>query len=192
MKLYGLRSRGHVPQKQEPDWESAIDPDGIRSIDLDPAELDEPKLQQLFDHWSSARQGRPWLMRADFRPEECATVLPHLALIERLAETIPFLKIRLTGDRIANPGFGFVKGGFVEELTPDWYRDHLMTSYMSAFVAGAPLYQLARVVFRCQVILYRRLILPVTRSGDAVDMLLVASVRTRRLADFITFGREDV
>ena len=188
--LHHLRTRGHEPQEEEPNWENAIDLDGIGSIDLDLAELDEPKLQQLFDHWDSARQGRPWLNRGDFRPEACATVLAHLAVIERLAEAIPFLKIRLTGERIVNPGFGFVKGSFVEKLTPEWYRDHLMTGYMSAFVAGEPLYQLVRVVFRCQVILYRRLILPLTAKGDRVDMLLVASIRTRRLADFITFGRE--
>ena len=192
MTLHHLRSRGHEPQEQEPNWENVIDPDGIRSLELDPAELDEAKLKLLFDHWDSARQGRPWLKRADFRPELCPRVLPHVALIERLAGTIPFLQIRLTGERIANPGFGFVKGNFVEQLTPAWYRDHLMTSYMSAFVAGQAQYQLVRVVFRCQVILYRRLILPVTLAGDRVDMLLVASLRTRRLADFITFGREDV
>lgn len=187
-----MRSRDHVRQEQKLDWESAIDPDGIRSIDLDPAALDEPKLKQLFDHWDSVRHGRPWLSRADFRPEACAAVLPHLALIGRLADTIPCLQIRLTGEMIANPEFGFVKGGFVEELTPDWYCDHLTTNFMHAFVVGAPQYQFARVVFRCRVVLYRRLVLPVTLSGDRVDMLLVASVRTRRLADFIAFGREDI
>jgi hypothetical protein len=39
-------------------------------------------------------------------------------------------------------------------------------------------------------VLYRRLILPITRFGYSPDLLLVATLRTRRLADFISAGRE--
>ena len=47
-----------------------------------------------------------------------------------------------------------------------------------------------RAVCDYRMILYRRLILPVTVEGESVDMLLIASVRTRRLADLIAAGRE--
>jgi hypothetical protein len=192
VKLHYFASSKREPDRQapEPELEKVLDPDGIGSIDLDPAEIDEKKLRRLFDHWDSARQGRPWLSRADFRPELCPSVLPHLALIERRRDAIPSLHIRLTGEEIANPGFGFVKGGYVERIVPAWYRDHLLVTCLTALTSGEVHYQLVRAVYDYQVILYRRLILPVTLEGESVDMLLVAAVRTRRLADFIAAGRE--
>lgn len=191
MKPDPLRSYPEAPEAPAAAWDGVVDPDGIGAVALGLDGLEEPKLERLYRHWDEARGDRPWLLRADLRPEACPATLPHAALIERLPDALPFLKIRLTGEKIANPGFGFVKGRFVEAVTPDWYREHLMTSYMSAFVAGAPQCHLVRVVYRCQVILYRRLILPLSATGERVDMLLVASVRTRRLADFISFGRPD-
>ncbi len=184
---------GHLtlrdPRPEEQEWEKVIDPDGIEAADLDLAEMGDRRLRQLFDHWDDARQGRAWLARADFRPELCPLALPHVALIERRHEALPSFYIRLTGEKIANPGFGFVKGGYVERLAPPWYRDHLLTTCRSAFVEGEVAYQLVRAVYDGQVILYRRLVLPVTRHGKTVDLLLIATVRTRRLADFIAAGR---
>ena len=177
------------PQPEEQEWEKVVDPDGIGAVALELAEIEDRRLRQLFDHWDSTRQGRPWLARADFRPELCPSVLPHLALIERRNGSIPSLLIRLTGEEIANPGFGFTKGGYVERLSPAWYRDHLLATCRAAFAGGEAEYQLVRAVYDCRVILYRRLVLPVTRHGDTVDLLLIASVRTRRLPDFIAAGR---
>jgi hypothetical protein len=192
VKLHHLAPSERAPDRlaYQSEPEKVLDPEGIGSIDLDPAEIDEQKLRQLFDHWDSARQGRPWLSRADFRPELCPSVLPHLALIVRRRDAIPALQIRLTGEETANPDFGFVKGGYIERIGPDWYRDHLLRVCLSALRSGEVHYQLVRAVYDYQMVLYRRLILPVTVEGDTVDMLLIASVRTRRLGDFITAGRD--
>ncbi len=187
VKLVYLTSKEPPPEEQK--WEKVIDPDGIGAVDLELAEMDDRRLRQLFDHWNSARRGRPWIARADFRPETCPLILPHLALIEHCRDALPSLRIRLTGEVIANPDFGFAKGGYIEHLTPPWYRDHLLATCRSAFSQGEAVYQLVRAIYECRVILYRRLVLPVTRHGDSVDMLLIASLRTRRLADFIAAGR---
>jgi hypothetical protein len=187
VKLSHLTPKDPRPEEQE--WEKVIDPDGIGAVDLVPAEIDDKRLRQLFDHWDNARQGRDWLARADFRPELCPLALPHVALIERRHEALSSFYIRLTGEKIANPAFGFVKGGYVERLAPAWYRDHLLTTCRAAFAQGEVAYQLVRAVYDGRVILYRRLVLPVTRHGDTVDLLLIASVRTRRLPDFIAAGR---
>ncbi len=192
MQLHYFSSRKRAPYRSahEPELEEVLDPDGIGSIDLDPAGIDERRLRQLFDHWEGARQGRPWLSRADFRPELCPSALPHLALIDRRREAVPALQIRLTGEEIANPGFGFVKGRYIERIQPDWYRDHLLATCLTALTSGEAHYQLVRAVYDYRMVLYRRLILPVTVEGQSVDMLLIASVRTRRLADLIAAGRE--
>lgn len=175
---------------QDLDWAPLIEPNGIQAVERQPAEIDEPRLQQLYDHWNEARGDSPWLLRADLRPESCPTTLPHLALVERRRSHKPSLYIRLTGEEITNPTFGFVKGAFVENLTPDWYRDHLVASYRRAFTDGEARFELVRVVHSYRVILYRRLTLPLSQFGRSVDQLLVATIRTRRLADFILAGRE--
>jgi hypothetical protein len=173
-----------------PDWAPAVDPNGIQSIERDPCEIDEPRLRQLYAHWSEARGDQPWLRHMDLRPELCPLILPHLALIERRPNRKPSLYIRLTGEEIANRALGFAKGRFVEDLRPEWYRNHLVTSYRNAFDDGAAHFQLVRVVYSYNVVLYRRFILPITRFGYSPDLLLVATLRTRRLADFISAGRE--
>ena len=61
---------------------------------------------------------------------------------------------------------------------------------LATLTTGEVRYQLVRAVYDYQMVLYRRLILPVTVGGESVDMLLIASVRTRRLADLIAAGRE--
>ena len=82
----------------------------------------------------------------------------------------PGSRIRVTGEEIANPGFGFAKGGYVEHLTPPWYRDHLLATCRLALAKGQPAYQLVRAIYECRVILYWRLVLPVSRQGDSVDI----------------------
>jgi hypothetical protein len=129
------------------------------------------------------------LAHANFRPELCPYVLAHLALIGPQRDSLPSLYIRLTGQEIANPGIGFAKRGYAERLELAWCRDHLLATCLSAFAHGEVGHSLVRAVYDCRVVLYRRLVLPVTRHGESVDMLLIASVRTRRLADFITVGR---
>ena len=119
-----------------PDWAPTIDPNGIQSIERDPADIDEPRLQQLFDHWNTARGDAPWLRYADLRPELCPRILPHLALIERRPNRQPSLYIRLTGEEISNRTLGFAKGRVGEDLRPNWYRDHLIATYCGAFADG--------------------------------------------------------
>jgi hypothetical protein len=59
MKLSGLTPKDSQPREQGQEWENVIDPDGIGSVDLDPAEIDEKRLRGRFDHWNSARHDCP-------------------------------------------------------------------------------------------------------------------------------------
>lgn len=175
---------------QQLGWAPLIEPNGIRGFERPLEQIADPRLRVLFDHWETARAGRPWILRSDLRPEAFAGALPHIAVIERRRRQEPTFYIRLAGEEVVNPVFGFAAGRFVETITPAWYRDHLAASYRHRFHRGEPCLELVRVVHGYRVVLYHRLTLPVTRSGLAVDQLLVASVRTRRLEDFMTASKE--
>lgn len=168
-----------------PDWAPVIHPDGIQSIERDVTEIDDGRLQQLYDHWNQGRGTSPWLLNADLRSEQCPPVLSCLSMIERLADRTPSLYIRLTGEEVTNRNLGFAKGCFVEHLTPDWYRNHLVTTCQGAFQDGVPHFQLVRVVHRYHMVFYKRLILPISQFGQSVDLLLVAALRTRMITEFI-------
>ena len=172
-----------------PDWAPLIDPDGIQSSARRISDIDDGRLQQLYEHWDNARGNEHWLLHADFRPERCPLVLPYLSVIENRPNHDPSLFIRLTGEEIANRDLGFIKGRFVEQLAPDWYRDHLVSACRQVVSSGKPAFQMVRVVYGYHVALYRRLILPVSLLGNRVDVLLIAALRTRRLSDFISAGR---
>lgn len=175
---------------QQIDWAPMIEPNGIRGFERPLDEISDPKLKGLFDHWDSARCGMPLLRRADLRPEAFAAALPHVAIIEQRRNQDPGLHIRLAGEEVVNRTFGFVKNRFVEDLSPAWYRDHLVSNYRRVFREGRARLELVRVVHSYRVILYHRLTLPMTLFGHTVDQLLVASIRTRQLADFIAVGKE--
>ena len=173
----------------DPDLAPPIDPDGIQTRAREATDIDDSSLRQLYEHWNSARGKLHWLKYADFRPECCPRALPHLSVIESRPNSYPSLHIRLMGEEVANPRFGLVKGGFVEDLTPVWYRDHMVATCRQALDAGKPVFQMVRMVYHYQVALSRRLILPVSRLGDKVDVLLVAARRTRKLSDFVAAAR---
>lgn len=172
-----------------PDLAPPIDPDGIQSRERDVTDIDDSSLRQLYEHWDSARGKHLWLKQEDFRPELCPLVLPHLSVIESRPDSCPSLHIRLMGEEIANPNLGLAKGGYVEDLTPDWYRDHMLSTCRQALDVGKPVFQMVRMVYRYHVALSRRLILPVSRLGNKVDVLFVAARRTRKLADFVAVAR---
>lgn len=148
---------------------------GIRRIDLALGGFDDAGLERLYNHWNSARRERPWLAWRDFRPEKCGAVLTRVALIDAPQPDETGHRIRLTGEAITNPRLGFAKGRLVEHIIPNWYRDHLVACYGETFADGQPHCQLVVVSFGLSESAYERLILPATRGGTQVDLILVAT-----------------
>lgn len=154
---------------------SLPDGPGIRRVKLTLGGFEDAGLERLYRHWNRARHEHPWLPWTDFRPEECGAVLARVALIDAPQPGMPGHRIRLTGEAIANARLGFAKGRMVEEIVPPWYRDHLLSCYEEVFVHGRAVRQLAVASFGLSVTAYERLILPASRSGTKVDLILVAT-----------------
>lgn len=151
----------------------------IRALALTLDEFHPPVLRRLHGYWDGLRAGRPWPSRQDLRPEEFVFALPYVALIEdsQGAEE-PGLRIRLVGEEIRNETVGYVKGARIEDIQPDWYRDHLVRRYRDVLARGEPSFEAIHVVYDIRDYYYHRIILPLSVNGATADMLMVATIYT--------------
>lgn len=140
--------------------------------------IQEPPLSVLRDYWRDAAAGRAVLPSGELRPERFAKALEHTALLERVDAPRRGHRIRLCGSDMENRDFGIVRGAFIEDVRPSWYRDHLVEQIAAAMARSAPIYQRVAAVVDGKAFAFTRLMLPLSSgAGAACDMLLVATVR---------------
>lgn len=150
----------------------------IRALPLALEEFQQPVLRRLYDYWETLRGPRRWTRRQELRPEEIVFALPYIALVEEGGKADPGLRIRLVGEEIRNEIVGYVKGHRIEDIQPNWYRDHLVERYRAVLATAEPSFEAIHVVYDIRDYYYHRLILPLSSSGEAADMLLVATIYT--------------
>jgi hypothetical protein len=139
--------------------------------------IQEPPLAVLRDYWREAVAGRPWLPSSELRPERFARTLEHTAIVERIDTPRNGHRIRLCGADMENRDFGIVRGAFLEDVQPAWYRDHLVAEVSGAIARAAPVYQHVEAVIDGSAFTFERLMLPLASAAGTCDMLLVATVR---------------
>lgn len=140
--------------------------------------IQEPPLAVLRDYWREAAAGRAVLPSGELRPERFAKALEHTALVERVESPRRGHRIRLCGADMENRDFGIVRGAFIEDVKPPWYRDHLVDQVAGAIVRAEPIYQRVEAELDGRAFVFTRLMLPLANgAGGACDMLLVATVR---------------
>jgi hypothetical protein len=140
--------------------------------------IQEPPLAALRDYWREAVAGRAALPSGELRPERFAKALEHTAMVERLDSPRRGHRIRLCGSDMENRDFGIVRGAFLEDVQPAWYRDHLVEQVAGAIARAEPIYQHVAAELDGRAFAFTRLMLPLASgTGGACDMLLVATVR---------------
>ncbi len=140
--------------------------------------IQEPPLATLRDYWREAAAGRAVLPSSELRPERFARALEHTALVERVEAPRPGHRIRICGADLENRDFGLVRGGFIEDVRPAWYRDHLLEQIAGAIARAVPVYQHVEAELDGKAFTFTRLMLPLASgAGTNCDMLLVATVR---------------
>lgn len=140
--------------------------------------IQEPPLAMLRDYWREAVAGRAVLPSAELRPERFARALEHTALVERLESPRRGHRIRLCGADMENRDFGIVRGAFLEDVRPPWYRDHIVEQVGNAIARAAPVHTQVSAELDGKSFAFTRLMLPLASGpGGTCDMLLVATVR---------------
>jgi hypothetical protein len=140
--------------------------------------IQEPPLVALRDYWREAVAGRAVLPSGELRPERFARALEHTALVEWLEAPRRGHRIRLCGADMENRDFGIVRGAFLEDVQPMWYRDHLVEQVAGAIARATPVYQQVAAELDGRSFAFTRLFLPLASAPERpCDMLLVVSVR---------------
>jgi hypothetical protein len=149
----------------------------LRAVERPLEAIEAKPLRVLYAYWVEATAGRPFLPVGELRPERFPQALAHIAIVERTAAPRAGLRVRLCGADVENKDFGIVRGGFLEDVRPDWYRDHLAAEVASAMARAAPVNQRVEAELDDRRFEFARLLLPLSSDGAACDMLMIAAVR---------------
>jgi hypothetical protein len=149
-----------------------------RSIENLLARIRHPILKRMVSFWDQKRAGRPWPLRADFDPLEFWFAVGYISLIDVIAgATGRRYFFRLDGTRQVDLfGVDFT-GKFLDQVYDAEGLQLAERSYGRTVDEGEPQYHLREVEFHGRPIQYEIAILPLSRSGTAVDMLMTVVTR---------------
>jgi len=144
------------------------------------ARIRHPILKRMVAFWNAKRQDRPWPLRADFDPLEFWFAVGYVSLIDVISETPTAPRrffFRLDGTRQVDLfGVDFTGKCLDQVADPEGTRIAEL-SYGAAVDQGAPQYYVRQVEFHERPIQYEIVILPLSRSGERVDMLMTVVTR---------------
>jgi len=131
-----------------------------------------PQLRQLYDYWDSKRAGRRWPKRSDIDPVDMRFALGNIDLVEISYDPIVFF-FRISGSNIdRDEGFN-MQGKTLDEYPLPQHREAVRKTYMRALEKGEPDYEELERLDEGKIVRYGRLILPLSESGDRVDVFLM-------------------
>jgi len=140
--------------------------------------ITDGRLQALYEHWVNRRRGRPMPSRADIDPIEIpAAAWPHTMLLDVVREDGALrFRYRRVGE-VFWTGLGReAKGAMVDELLPETggYREYIVGIYRELVECRRPIYTENHLTLRGdnEPMLAKRVSLPLSKDGDAVDMIL--------------------
>ncbi len=139
--------------------------------------------------FSWAKGGGP-VRKRDINPGDMPKCLPHVSLIERLSNGPKKFLIRLAGEEITNRTLGYVTGGFIEDVTPGFYRQSMLKFYGMAIDQGKQVAQNITWNYDYRLLGIERFMVPVIMPGQQdPSALLVATVRGRETLDYMAKER---
>ena len=143
--------------------------DGPYSV---PEDLLDPQLRRLYAYWAAKRGGRAMPGRPDIDPLELHFILGNLILIDVLRAPLRF-RFRLYGTALAHRAGYELTGRMLDELPATEFRAFVEESFTKVVETGTPRWALRERVMDSKQYRYETLLLPLSRDGELVDMLLI-------------------
>jgi hypothetical protein len=139
-------------------------------------------LDGLYRHWLDKRRGRAMPCRADIDPLEIpGEIWPYTMLLDVMwSGDMPRFRYRRVGDVFWRDAAGEPTGKYVDEVLPEraGYRDYVVGIYEEMARRRVPLYTENSFTLegRSAPMLTRRVSLPLSNDGEAVNMVLAGHV----------------
>lgn len=135
-----------------------------------------PALRSLYDYWLTRRGERPVMRRADLDPVDIPHLLKNLILAE-VSDGGNRIRYRLVGTEIVTAHGLDYTGMAVEELTSGETLAFTRKLYGMVVTRAMPVYSEGRFRWaQREYRLTRRLHLPLSWDGSAVDLVLVGQI----------------
>ncbi|WP_374374223.1 PAS domain-containing protein [Dongia sp.] len=132
-----------------------------------------PTLKRIIALWEKKRAGRPAPLRADFDPAEMVYALGDLSLFD-VEDNPRRYWCRLDGTRQVEL-FGIdCTNKYLDECFPPDYYALAYKSFTEVMETGRPSLYQRQIPYAGRLIRYEVALLPLSRDGTRLDMLLVA------------------
>ncbi len=145
--------------------------------------IGDPRLALLFHHWLARKGRRAMPSPDDINPASLpAAVQPNIMLLDLIAhDTGPRFRYSKVGGVFWNAAGKTPVGAFVDEILPQTagYRDYVVGIYREMAVTRRPMYTENYFVLQHgqhDPMSTKRVSLPLSRDGEAVDQVLAAHV----------------
>jgi len=130
-----------------------------------------PEQREVYDYWLALCEGRAMPARADVQPAGLLAHLPTISLVEIKGQTFQY---RLAGTRLRDAYGMELTGKCIEEIKFDLpTRSYWRASFQRAVLLGKPIQGVSAFRSRRKNEIFDFWMrLPLSSSGDTVDMLL--------------------
>ena len=128
-------------------------------------------LQSAYAYWQNKRGTRDWPGRDDLNPLEMRDFLPRIMLADVTRDPVRF-RYRLCGTGICHVHQGDPTGLTADQLQPDHYGALVHSQYEGMLTKGAPIAHLNVFSNADRYKSYAHIILPLSRSGTEIDMVM--------------------
>jgi hypothetical protein len=148
-------------------------------------EAETPSLAKLFDYWSEKAGERLMPARRDFDPIiEVPELTPGIFLVD-IESDPPGFRYRLVGTEVADRYGQDFAGKRLDEIDFGDTHDTIRRDYEEAVRCGKPVY--SRLQFEVEatnkLLLYERIVLPLSDDGETVNMLLCGAFQVEYEAE---------
>jgi hypothetical protein len=137
-------------------------------------------LLRLVAHWERMRGRRGMPARADFDPLQVRYALGYISLIEVHRDPLRFY-FRLDGTKQVELFGVDCTRRYLDEAMPGDHAAMAWASYREVVENAAPRYHRRKIQFHERLIDYEVVILPFSRDGERVDLLMTGIVPDRAL-----------
>lgn len=144
------------------------------------AGLGQSILAELYDYWKAKRRNGFAPARRDLDPVEMPRLLPHLMLVDVVDGGARF-RYRLAGTEIESRFGCSMVGRYIDEMMHGRYGAYMHGLYRELLASRRPLYSESAYGAEDDApLLARRLMLPLSSDGSAIDMVLAGQLFSYR------------